>query len=144
MKCWVASVMGVCWVSGGGVHVSIKSGKYLLKTLKGVRLDVFQLLCREVIDWGNDTGANSSLIQTPSVANCMHRLVVIMAVGMADCIGWGSPRPPCLIDIVAISCEWRGMSLVCVTCSMIMLIISVNSPLKAPSQQNQLFGRPLV
>eukprot|EP00956_Cyclotella_meneghiniana_P020630 scaffold36669_cov49-Cyclotella_meneghiniana.AAC.6 len=38
--------------------------------------------------------ANSSLIQTPSVANCMHRLVVTMAVGIADCIGWGSPRPP--------------------------------------------------
>ena len=38
---------------------------------------------------------NSSLIQTPSVANCMHRLVVTIAVGMTDCIdGWGRPRPP--------------------------------------------------
>ena len=73
----------------------------------------------------------------------MHRLVVIMAVGMADCIGWGRPRPPCLMDMVAISCEWKGMLLVCVTCSRMILIISVNSPLKAPSQQNQLSGRPL-
>ena len=34
------------------------------------------------------------------------------------------------------------MSPVCVTCSRIMLFISVNSPLKAPSQQNQLLGNP--
>ena len=36
------------------------------------------------------------------------------------------------------------MLLVCVTCSRMILIISVNSPLKAPSQQNQLLGRPLA
>ena len=121
-----------------------KSARYLLKTLKGVRLEDFQSLCREVMERGKITGAKSSLIQTPSVANWMHRLVVMMAVGMADCMGWGSPRPPCLMDIVAISCEWSGMSLVCVTCSRMVLIISVNSPLKAPSQQNQLLGRPFV
>ena len=82
-----------------------KSARYLFKTLKGVRLEDFQSLCREVMERGKITGAKSSLIQTPSVANWMHRLVVMMAVGMADCMGWGSPRPPCLMDIVAISCE---------------------------------------
>eukprot|EP00956_Cyclotella_meneghiniana_P038894 scaffold161736_cov98-Cyclotella_meneghiniana.AAC.1 len=43
--------------------------------------------------------------ETPSVANCMHRLVVTIAVGIADCMGWGSLRPPCLTDTVAINCE---------------------------------------
>eukprot|EP00956_Cyclotella_meneghiniana_P009149 scaffold12556_cov44-Cyclotella_meneghiniana.AAC.2 len=34
------------------------------------------------------------------------RFVVTIAVGMADYIGWGRPRrPPCLMDMVAISCE---------------------------------------
>ena len=92
-------------MSGGGVQMVTKSARYLLKTLKGVRLEDFQSLCREVMERGKITGAKSSLIQTPSVANWMHRLVVMMAVGMADCMGWGSPRPPCLMDIVAISCE---------------------------------------
>ena len=34
MKRWVGFVINVCWVSGGGVHVSTKSDRYLLKTLK--------------------------------------------------------------------------------------------------------------
>ena len=46
-----------------------KSARYLLKTLKGVRLEDFQSLCREVMERGKITCAKSSLIQTPSVAN---------------------------------------------------------------------------
>ena len=56
-------------MSGGGVQMVTKSARYLLKTLKGVRLEDFQSLCREVMERGKITGAKSSLIQTPSVAN---------------------------------------------------------------------------
>ena len=56
----------------------------MLKIRKEVRVEVFQLLCRHTIDDGSTTGANSSLIHTPSVANRIQLLFVTMAAGIAD------------------------------------------------------------
>ena len=66
------------------------------------------------------------------------------AVGMAEYIGCGRPSPPWLMDIMDISWEWSGRCCVCVMCSSMVFIMVENSPLKAPSQQYQLLGRPLV
>ena len=144
MKCLVGFVIVCCWESGGGVQISVKSCKYLLKTLKEVRSELFQFRNKCVIAGGNWTGSNSSLTHTPSVANCIQRLVVMTAVGMAEYIGCGRPSPPWLMDIIDMSCEWSGRSCVCVMCSSMVFIMVENSPLKAPSQQYQLLGRPLV
>ena len=60
MKCLVGFVIVCCWESGGGVQISVKSCKYLLKTLKEVRSELFQFRNKCVIAGGNWTGSNWS------------------------------------------------------------------------------------
>eukprot|EP00956_Cyclotella_meneghiniana_P031007 scaffold80163_cov43-Cyclotella_meneghiniana.AAC.1 len=48
--------------------------------------------------------------QTPWCAYCKHLFVVLMYEEMALVRGCCNPRPPCLIAMLAMMCEWVGRS----------------------------------
>ena len=68
--------------------------KYFLKIVKVLEGEDCQFLYRVVMYGGRSTRGIVLLSQMPSFAYCKLRLVVSMKVGIADVLGWLSPRPP--------------------------------------------------
>ena len=81
------------------------------------------------------------LTQTPSVLYWMHLRSWRSSVGMADDLGSKKPRPPYLVDMVAMWKVWFGIDGRSVTVERTFRVMSLKLVVVSLSQRKRLSGR---
>ena len=81
------------------------------------------------------------LTQMPSVLYWMHFRSWRRRVGMADLRGSTSPRPPCLVDMVAMWKAWLGMEVRSVSVERMVCVMRLKLVVMSLSHRKRLSGR---